>query len=479
MESHPLLTHFWICGSVLHKNLSWARFLMARILTYVNKFIKGCTVCQQNKVNTHLVCPPLNPIPSFSSLPFKQLSVDFITDLSDIQGLNSILVVVDHSLTKGVIIIPCFKTINATGVGKLFFLHVFNRFGLHDSLVSDREPRFASALVRELARLLKYDIKLSTAYHPQTDRQMEQTNQEIETYLHIFCTNNPWSWPNLLSTTEFQHNSAPHHSTRVSLFFLMLEYKSQAYLPIRKTFLLTLENCLFALNEAQKEALAAHKSTQQIMRKWTTKTFTLWKVGDKVWLEATNLHLQYPSRKLTPRHQGPFEISQVLSPIIYHLWLPPTWKIHDVLHASLLSPFKQTNTHGQSFVSPPLDLIRSEEEYKMEAIIFHEGPPGWQKYLTAWKGYPSSENTWELETNLKHAKQILKEYKRTTMSLSWKKPSTLKSNSLPWPVHWTNISKILGLSPYQLQFLWWHSLLLEHMSTHSCFCSYFDCPIHG
>ena len=88
--------------------------------TYVNRFIEGCATCQQNKVNTHPTRPPLAPIPSSSSLPFKQLSVDLVTDLSKIHDKDSIMVVVDHSLTKGVIIIPCSKTIDAAGVAKLF-----------------------------------------------------------------------------------------------------------------------------------------------------------------------------------------------------------------------------------------------------------------------------------------------------------------------------------------------------------------------
>ena len=234
--------------------------------TYVNRFIEGCAICQQNKVNTHPTRPPLHPIPSTSTLPFKQISVDLVTDLPEVRNKDSILVVVDHGLTKGVIIIPCSKTIDAIGVAKLFFSHVFKRFGLHDSLISDRGPQFASAFARELARLLQYDVKLSSAYHPQTDGQTERTNQEIETYLRIFCTNNPKTWLDFLPTTEFQHNSAPHHSTRTSPFNLMLGYEPRAYPLLGKTFLPTLENRLISLQEARKEALAAHETAQRIMR---------------------------------------------------------------------------------------------------------------------------------------------------------------------------------------------------------------------
>ena len=142
-----------------------------------------------------------------------------------------------------------------------------------------------------------------------------------------------------------------------------------------------------------------------------TRRFVPWKTGDKVWLEATNLRLHYLSRKLAPKRHGPFEITQVLSPLTYKLRLPSTWKIHNVFHASLLSPYRSTESYGLLFLSPPPDVIDNEEEYKVEAILSHKGPIARRLYLTAWKGYPSSENTWEPEINLCHSPILLKRYK--------------------------------------------------------------------
>ena len=85
-----------------------------------------------------------------------------------------------------------------------------------------------------------------------------------------------------------------------------------------------------------------------------------------MWLKATNLHLNYPSRKLAPKQQGPFEISQVLSLLTYCLRLPATWKIHNVFHTTLLSLYKETEAHGPNFSKPPPDLIGTEEEYEVE-----------------------------------------------------------------------------------------------------------------
>ena len=117
-----------------------------------------------------------------------------------------------------------------------------------------------SVFARELAQLLHYDIKLSTTYHPQTNEQSEQTNQEIEIYLHIFSANNSQKWMDFLPTAEFHYNSISHSFTKVSSFSLLHKYKSWVYPFLEKTFLPILENCLAILEEAWTEALAAHKT---------------------------------------------------------------------------------------------------------------------------------------------------------------------------------------------------------------------------
>ena len=169
---------------------------------------------------------------------------------------------------------------------------------------------------------------------------------------------------------------------------------------------------LVRLDKPRKEALAAHDSARKLMSSRTTCCFHPWKVGDKVWLEATHLRSHYPSRKLAPKSHSPFKIVQVLSPLTYKLRLPSTWKIHDVFHASLLSPYCFTKQYGPTFSLPPPDIIDDEEEYEVKAILSHKGPNSRRLYLTAWKGYPSSENTWEPKVNLRHSPILLNAYKQ-------------------------------------------------------------------
>ena len=259
-------------------------------MSYVHKYVEGYARCQQNKANTHPTAPLLTPIRSSVFQPFQQILCDLITNLPSSAGFDSLLVVVDHRLTKGVILCPTKKTITAKGISTLFFHKVYLRFGLYDKIISDQGPQFASTFAWELGKLLKYDLSLSTAYHPQLVGETEQVNQEVETYLQIFCGNNPRSWINNISHTEFTHNHRPHSITNQSLFYVIMGYEPCALpLVISDTTIPTVETCLKTLSAIHDKTLAAHKLACQVMATHTWRSFTLFKLGDKVWLEARNL----------------------------------------------------------------------------------------------------------------------------------------------------------------------------------------------
>ena len=266
--------------------------------TYVCKYVSGCTVCQAHKVLIHLMVPAITPLAFKCYHPFQNLSVDLITNLPPVRGLNSVMVVVDHGLSKGVILAPYTKTMDAAGIAQLFFNHVFKQFGLHEKVMSDHRLQFASAFARELARLLQYDIALSLAYHPQTNGETECYNQELETYLCIFCKGQPQKWLELLPMAKFAHNTAIHSVTGKSPFFLIMEYQPWSYPPLGMTFLPALEQQLNQIEDAWKETEATHKLAQQCMKEWTLSCFKPWKIRDKVWLKTRNLKLQIPFRKL-------------------------------------------------------------------------------------------------------------------------------------------------------------------------------------
>ena len=99
--------------------------------------------------------------------------------------------------------------------------------------------------------------------------------------------------------------------------------------------------------------------------------FSPFKVGDKVWLESKHLKLCYESKKIAPKREGPFRITEVLSPLNYRLDLPNSWRIHPMFHIALLSPYKTNGVYGEAFPQPPPDIIEGQPEYEVEAVLSH------------------------------------------------------------------------------------------------------------
>jgi hypothetical protein len=187
----------------IRKNYWWPG-----LWTFVRNYVQGCGICQQFKINRSPSNSAYIAIEGANNTrQFAKCSMDLITDLLLVEGYNSILVMVDRGLLKGVILCPCAKTITWEGTATLYMTIFFKIFGLPDKIISDRDPRFAAHAFQELLKLLNIKFNLTTAYHPQSDRATERVNQEIEACLSIYCTSHPENWLHSLSTLEYMHNN--------------------------------------------------------------------------------------------------------------------------------------------------------------------------------------------------------------------------------------------------------------------------------
>jgi len=81
---------------------------------------------------------------------------------------------------------PTTEKTTAEGLARMFRDNMWQLHGLSESIISNRGPQFAVGVIKKLNKLLEIDTKLSTAFHPQTDRQTERINQELEQYLRMF-----------------------------------------------------------------------------------------------------------------------------------------------------------------------------------------------------------------------------------------------------------------------------------------------------
>ena len=145
------------------------------------------------------------------------MTVDFIMKLPIVAEKDMILVICDR-LSKMTHFVATTEGTSVEGLARLLWDNVWKLHGLPESIVSDRRPQFAAELTKELNRMLGIKIKLSTAFHPQTDGQTERMNQELEQYLQFFIENRQKDWLKWLAAAEFAINNKIHMATKVSLF---------------------------------------------------------------------------------------------------------------------------------------------------------------------------------------------------------------------------------------------------------------------
>lgn len=373
----------------------------------VEDYIQACTICKRSKAPRHKPHGRLTPLP-IPTHKWKDLSMDFVTGLPPSRDWNgqvydSICVVLDR-LTKMAHYIAVTTTLTAWQLAHVIHQEIVRIHGLPDSIVSDRDKLFTSHFHQELCQLLRIKPRLSTAYHPQTDGQTERQNSTMEQYLRAYVNYEQDDWVLLLASAEFAYNNATQSSTKVSPFYAMYGYNPRMSFedePDRRSISQPAEDHAQHLQQvmrAMKDELTRSQASQQKFYDKHSKD-TSFEVGEKVWLNRRNIRTKRPSSKLDWKMIGPFKIIKKHGKNAYKLDLPPSYRIHDVFHVSLL---ERDPTQGES----PLDVGVDEDntrEYMVEAIrdsrVFKPGEfgnpdhPGGLFYLVHWKGEPDTEDT--------------------------------------------------------------------------------------
>ena len=377
---------------------------------WIENYVKGCAKCQQNKTLTHRITPPPYKIDvPPTAQPFEIIAMDLITQLPNSHGYDAILTIVDHGCTRAALFLPCTTNVTGEGIAKLYLDNVYRWFGIPSKIISDRDPRFTSHFSTSLCQRLGIDRNISTAYHPQTDGLSERKNQWVEQYLRFVTSASQDDWSDWLAIATAVHNNYPNATTRTTPIEALLGYSPRITmeLPYPPTTIQLIDDRTRKATEKRKQAKEALNEAAR------TAPPDSYQIGDKVWLEAKHLALPYQTPKLAPKRHGPFTIIKRVSPVAYQLQLPTAWTIHNIFHASLLTPYRETTEHGTNYTRPPPDLIEDAEEYEVEAIVNHRhfGRKRQLQYLIKWKGYPDADNTWEAADHV-HTPALVQIYHR-------------------------------------------------------------------
>ena len=269
------------------------------------------------------------------------------------------MVVVDR-LSKD-LIYEAINDLTPEGVAKTFLRAVFPHWGLPYSTISDRGAQFVNHFWNQLCKRLDIDVKLSTAFHPETDGQTENANGVMEQYLRAFCAYLQDDWCRWLPTANFAARNHYSRSIGCSPFYANHGWHPRMGIePPRdpedglprtareRRQRLNADFNAERMNEIYQELRGQMAYAQAFQEEYANRHRAhapKRHIGDKVWLDTRNLTTRRPAKKLSNKNEGPFEIIQVVSPHAYRLRLPDTWKCHDVFATNLIGSSSSVNVN--------------------------------------------------------------------------------------------------------------------------------------
>ena len=401
------------------------KFYWKRMKADVVRFCETCDICQKTKpsnFNRYGYLIP-NPIPI---RPYASISMDFIVNLPMCGEFNAIYVVVDR-LTKHASFIPTSTGLSTREFARLFAKHIICKYGIPESIICDRDPRWTSDFWKGVAQEIKTKMLLSSSHHPQHDGQTEILNRLLGVMLRAYVDDDRANWVEWLHLLEFAYNSATHSSTGTSPFFSLLGFQPRStldHLPTPPIFPQKVDvdrssndylSKIAMHRDSARQAIALAQHEQAKRYNKGRKPAPTLHVGSRVlvnphsleWIESKG-----EGAKLAPRWIGPFEITECVNPKVYRLRLPDKYPGSPVFNIEHLKVYHKPNEEGRTTM--PDSTLRKEEsqEYEVESILGHKntGRMRMLKYLIQWSGYGPQFDEWLTARDLRNASVILREY---------------------------------------------------------------------
>src|SRR3954462_1601408 len=187
-------------------------------------------------------------------------------------------------------------------------------------------------------------LKFSTAYHPQSQGQVERVNQVLEDMLRACVISFGNKWEESLPFAEFSYNNSYQASLKMAPFEVLYGRKCRTPLNWSETgeraligpdIIQHAEDQVCVIREHLKAAQPRQKSNYDRKHKEM-----VYQPGEYAYLCVTPMrgnHRFGIKGKLAPRYIGPFRILSGSGPVAYRLELPPNLsQVHDVFHVSQL-----------------------------------------------------------------------------------------------------------------------------------------------
>ncbi|GKV49055.1 hypothetical protein SLEP1_g55827 [Rubroshorea leprosula] len=327
----------------------------------VAKYVSKCLTCQVVKAEHQKPGGQLQPLPILE-WKWEAISMDFIVGLPKMKRQFDAIWVIVGRLTKSAHFLAIKQKDPLDKLAKLYVQEIVRLHGVPMSIVSDRDPRFTARFWRSFQKAMGTQLKLSTAYHPQTDGQFERTIQVLEDMLRTCALDLPESWDDHLPLAEFAYNNSYHSSIKMAPYEAL--YGRRCRTPI----------CWAEVGYGR-----------------VSPTKGVYRFGLK--------------GKLSPRYIGPFEILESVGEVTYRIALPPELSnVHNVFHVSVLRKYELDPSHvinyeplelkeDLSYTEQPIHILDRKEKVLRNKIA--------SLVKVLWRHHSENEATWELESQMR------------------------------------------------------------------------------
>jgi len=410
-------------------------FFWPRAAADVQAYVRACESCQAFKPTNRAPAGKLRPMPVPDG-PRQLVAMDFMGPLpSTRHGHTGIMVIVDL-FSKFARFVPLKSQCLATDAAATFFSVWVKDFGLPDTLVTDRDTRFTGNFWRALMDNAAIKHCKTTAYHPQTDGQTERVNRSLLAYLRHFVGETHADWDEHLANAESAYNNTSHDSTGMAPAYLMLGHAIEP--PFARLLAASknnfnpasaamMERYALDLKAARNNIAAAQRAQKQAYDK--RRSEASYAVGDWVMLNAKHQPLTGPSAKFSRRWLGPFRVSAITSPDVYALEMPPEFAGHRNFNVTLLKAYHGAHEAPVStepavplapdgYLRPGPTAVTRHGEYFVPERIVGEGRIRGRRgkfFRINWRGWPSSDDTWEAVSRITRSNpELVAEWRATS-----------------------------------------------------------------
>jgi transposase InsO family protein len=384
----------------------------------VARYVDACRACRRSTTPRDRTPGYLHPLP-IPERPWQHITMDFKSFPLDKHGYDTLWVVIDR-LSKQAISIPCYKTVTARNMAEMYIQHIYRHRGAPQSIVSDRGPQFISQFWEEFTRILGVKLKLSTAFHPQTDGQTEIMNQYIDQRLRPFISHYQDNWSELIPLMDYAQLTLPHESLGMSPFELNYGYApSTSYDWDRPVEPVTARE---TINRSDAKALATRMHDAWTVAKGFLQKAQLKKqhdvdqhrrevdfhVGDQVYISTRNWNTDRPSKKLDHQMVGPYPIL-AQEGHSFRVQLPQSMKIYPVFAPNLLRKDKSNPLPGQIHLPDPPLQVTGDDEWEVHELLAVKLTRTKLSYRASWLGH-DEDPEWYPASDFKYAPHKLKAF---------------------------------------------------------------------